>query len=155
MTDDITGLDYMEVNLQSPKDTWAGSGGQLVEGTKLDGYYEGDITIPMAAAAGEWKVYNVYMRDEVTNSQHIYTDSLAARGLPTSITVTVSGSDSSVSTSVNSGVATGTPVGTGEDHTCGVTATGEAYCSRDNAVKQRGNGTTTDSSVPVKVGGNW
>ena len=127
----------------------------MVEGTALDGYWEADITIPMAAAAGEWTVNAIYMQDEAKNRVWVSSDSLAALGFPTSVTVTVSGSGSSVSTSVSGGVTTWTPLGTGEDHTCGVTATGEAYCSRDNAVKQRGEGTTTESHVPVKVGGNW
>ena len=58
-------------------------------------------------------------RDQAKNEGAVYADSLVVLGLPNSVTVTVSGSDSSVSTSVNGGVTTWTPLGTGEDHTCG------------------------------------
>jgi len=54
-----------------------------------------------------------------------------------------------------SGGHTWTSVDTGWDKSCGVTTEGEAYCWGSNTRGHLGNGTTTDSSVPVKVGGNW
>ena len=160
ITDDITGVENMWIDLISPSGSRVTGFGQLTEGTRLDGYYEGDFKIPMASAAGEWKVSYVYMRDQAKNEGAVYADSLVVLGLPNSVTVTVSGSDSSVSTSVNGGVTTWTPLGTGEDHTCGVTATGEAYCWGANENGELGTGMNTGHwsnrrTVPVKVGGNW
>lgn len=44
-------------------------------------------------------------------------------------------------------------VSAGFEYTCGVTAAGTAYCWGANWVGQLGDGTSTDSSVPVKVAG--
>jgi len=44
-------------------------------------------------------------------------------------------------------------VNAGGFQTCGVTTDGTAYCWGRNSIGQLGNGTTTNSSVPVKVAG--
>jgi alpha-tubulin suppressor-like RCC1 family protein len=44
-------------------------------------------------------------------------------------------------------------ISVGYAYTCGVTTDGAAYCWGQNSHGQLGNGTTTDSSVPVKVAG--
>jgi len=54
-----------------------------------------------------------------------------------------------------SGERAWTSVDGGSQHTCGVTTEGDAYCWGYNGYGGLGDGTTTDSSVPVKVGGNW
>ena len=52
-----------------------------------------------------------------------------------------------------SGGLTFNSVSAGEQHTCGVTTAGQAYCWGFNAFGQLGNGSTTDSSAPVPVSG--
>jgi alpha-tubulin suppressor-like RCC1 family protein len=44
-------------------------------------------------------------------------------------------------------------VSAGEQHSCGVTTSSQAYCWGFNGFGQLGNGSTTDSSSPVAVGG--
>jgi hypothetical protein len=44
-------------------------------------------------------------------------------------------------------------VSAGEQHSCGVSTSSQAYCWGFNAFGQLGNGSTTDSSSPVAVGG--
>jgi alpha-tubulin suppressor-like RCC1 family protein len=47
-------------------------------------------------------------------------------------------------------------VSVGEAHTCGVTTAGVTYCWGENSLKGvLGNGSHTDSSVPVRVSGTW
>jgi alpha-tubulin suppressor-like RCC1 family protein len=52
-----------------------------------------------------------------------------------------------------SGGLTFSSVSAGEQHSCGVTTAGQAYCWGLNAFGQLGNGSTTDSSSPVAVSG--
>jgi alpha-tubulin suppressor-like RCC1 family protein len=42
-------------------------------------------------------------------------------------------------------------IAAGDEHTCGLTAVGKAYCWGSNTVGQLGNGTTTSTSTPVAV----
>jgi alpha-tubulin suppressor-like RCC1 family protein len=46
-------------------------------------------------------------------------------------------------------------IAAGGDHTCGIAATGAAYCWGANEVGQLGDGTTTDRAKPVAVSGGY
>lgn len=46
-----------------------------------------------------------------------------------------------------------TVVSAGENHTCGVTTTGSAYCWGEGSLGQLGNGAGADSEIPMLVGG--
>jgi len=61
--------------------------------------------------------------------------------------------DSSVPVLVSGGHTWASVNGGGGDHTCGMTTVGDAYCWGFNNVGRIGDGTTTDSSVPVLVSG--
>ncbi len=66
------------------------------------------------------------------------------------------GNDSASSSSLPvpvSGGLTFASLSAGFHHTCGVTLAGLAYCWGDNFTGELGDGTTTDSKVPVKVAG--
>ena len=42
-------------------------------------------------------------------------------------------------------------IGAGDDHTCALTATGDAYCAGSNASGQLGDGTTITRATPIRV----
>jgi alpha-tubulin suppressor-like RCC1 family protein len=46
-------------------------------------------------------------------------------------------------------------VSAGVDYTCGETTAGVAYCWGDNAFGELGNGTNTNTNVPVAVSGGY
>ena len=71
------------------------------------------------------------------------------------VTATTGSASGTASVTVNaaSGGLTFQSVNAGY-HSCGVTTAGEAYCWGDNRYGVLGDGTDTDSNVPVRVGGS-
>lgn len=68
------------------------------------------------------------------------------------ITATTRGQSGTATLTTTTGIQFAS-VTTGNNHTCGVTPTGVAYCWGDNSSGQLGNGTTTNSATPVPVSG--
>jgi len=66
---------------------------------------------------------------------------------------TGSTTSSSVPVAVTGGGLTFTAIGAGNGHTCGLSTSGAGYCWGENNSGQLGDGSTTNSSVPVKVAG--
>ena len=68
-------------------------------------------------------------------------------------TITATSEGQSGTAAITVAVLTFATVSGGNDHTCGVTMGGAAYCWGNNGLGQLGNGTTTSSTTPVAVGG--
>src|SRR2546425_6459783 len=68
-------------------------------------------------------------------------------------TITATSEGQSGTAAITVAVLTFATVSGGDDHTCGVTADGVAYCWGNNGLGQLGNGTTTNSAIPAAVGG--
>ncbi len=89
ITDDLSGaISYQRVYLRSP------SGDQYqyvycynISGTPLDGEWARDFTFPEHSELGTWKIYYVYLEDEVGNNSRIDADILDAMGFPTEIEI--------------------------------------------------------------------
>src|SRR3989454_3013724 len=82
------------------------------------------------------------------NSTGLATGVAAGRATITAISEGQSGT-----AAITVAVLTFATVSGGDDHTCGVTADGVAYCWGNNGLGQLGNGTTTNSAIPAAVAG--
>ncbi|NOT86402.1 MAG: hypothetical protein HOP02_16835 [Methylococcaceae bacterium] len=87
-TDDLAGIGYVYMNYNSP------SNGQqgyvyldLISGTNLDGDYQGTLTIPKLAEAGDWVISYVSLADKTSNHSSVGATQLTALGLPTQLHV--------------------------------------------------------------------
>lgn len=90
LTDDLSGVDYCRVRLNSPSAgqyRWAYIR-QLAEGTPLAGTWGGDAYFPQYSEEGTWRVDYVYCYDKVRNSKYLDTVAVAGLGLPTEVVVT-------------------------------------------------------------------
>jgi hypothetical protein len=90
LVDDGYGASRMSVNLHAPGDvqrlTCAAT--ELAGGTRYDGTWKCDITIPAGAPAGDWYVGSVSTADAFDNQRHLSEADLRAAGYATRVTVT-------------------------------------------------------------------
>ncbi|NBQ55993.1 MAG: hypothetical protein EBU36_05020, partial [Verrucomicrobia bacterium] len=66
----------------------------LVQGSKWDGYYSADLTVPRYSHAGTWHLERLYLCDEANNTLFLSQADLTARGLSANFTVVNSNVDS-------------------------------------------------------------
>lgn len=62
-----------------------------VSGTRNDGVFACDVTIPAFSPGGTWQVQSVELVDQVTNARDYTTLDLSSSGFPTDVDVTCSG----------------------------------------------------------------
>ena len=94
-TDDLSGIRNMGYFLERPSGMKENSGRGLrwVNGSSTDGTYVGRLTLPQYSEKGTWRIYTVYLYDEVGNSREYRSAELAALGLPASFEVVSSQQD--------------------------------------------------------------
>jgi len=108
--------------------------GQIGDGTKVD------KLVPTKVGNDTWNSIS-YGRGHVcgiNQERELYCWGLTYSHVPTKI-----------------GDDTWSSVSSGENHTCGINSDGDLYCWGKNGNGQLGNGTTSDSHVPIKLEDNW
>jgi hypothetical protein len=88
VNDDLSGVSYVGAAFSSP-DGKQGIGTTLarVGGTDNEAIFRGTLTFPRFAAAGEWKVTEVSLRDNVNNYRPVGPADLQEAGFPNSVEV--------------------------------------------------------------------
>jgi|GEM_PF-5249671 len=98
ITDDLSGFESLSMSFRSPsgsQSVYASlSSWNLESGTLQDGVYETTVVFPQYSEAGEWTYEYGYLRDSLGNYVQLSTADLKDSGLPDTISVTSSQSDS-------------------------------------------------------------
>jgi len=88
VTDDLSGTQQVYGAVRSPTTgQYQYFYANLTAGTNLNGTWVGNVTIPQYSEAGGWTIYYIYLADNDTNTQYLYTSDLQALGFPTTFTV--------------------------------------------------------------------
>ena len=71
VTDDLSGVDRVEVDFESPSRDWQLTVGGVVMGweSSADGIFVGTLTVPQGSEAGTWNLKSISMTDHVGNRE--------------------------------------------------------------------------------------
>ena len=69
VTDDLSGVDRVEVDFEGPSKDWELTVGHVLSGweSSTDGIYVGTLTVPQSSEAGTWNLKSIAMTDHVGN----------------------------------------------------------------------------------------
>lgn len=91
ITDDLSGFEFGSFIFISPSGQQISSAGfnaqHRISGDSLDGVYQVPTTVPQFSEAGTWRVLQLFLRDQVGNSNVFSQSDLTSRGFPSELVV--------------------------------------------------------------------
>lgn len=91
ITDDLSGFEFGNFLMFSPSGQQVSSGGynapHRIAGDSLNGVYQVSAVIPQFSEAGTWRVFQLFLRDQVGNTAVLSESDLINRGFPTTLVV--------------------------------------------------------------------
>ena len=162
ISDNLSGFSgpaYGSLNFQGPN--WQSAYGSFSEsrrtsGDARDGTYSVDVTVPRAAALGNWKLSSINVSDGAGNSLYLSGDQLAQAGLSAAFdvvdTVSVPSAPTAVSAAKGNGQATVSWAAPGRDGGAAVTSYDVVASAGDTVVKTVTVPASPSSSPPMGPG---